>query len=267
MCLGAFAPANVLFAADGRHVLFGFGHNVIVHDSLGRIVVRGRFFQAPEVAVGGLPSIESDLIAMIEMTRSTMAFVSVHEALGRVLVGNTLREDVELARLVLWFETHVMRGVPTRRPSIDEIVAASNRIRTLINSNPDSAGFRTFIASMLATERPDVVADAPTLSIARDGSGFTLAAARADLRKNRLLGRLLNALAEERLAAPGRCLTVDALLKVFWPGEKMQREAGQNRVYVAIAALRRAGLGEQLERDDGGYRLNPALRVVSPLSI
>lgn len=259
LCLGAFAHANVLFAADGRHVLVGFGHNVIVHDALGRMVVRGRFFQAVELAVGGHPTLETDLVAMIEMTRATMAFVNVHKAIGRVLVGNTLREDLELARLILWFETHVMRGGLARRPSADEMVTVSNRIRTLIDSTPDPVGFRAFIAAMLAAERPDLVADAPTLAVAHDG--FTLAGKHADLRKNKLLLRLLSALAEERLAAPGRCLTVDALLQVGWPGEKMQREAGQNRVYVAIAALRRAGLGEHLERDDGGYRLSPTLRV------
>ena len=113
---------------------------------------------------------------------------------------------------------------------------------------------------MLAEERPDLVAETPALEVANDGS-FTLGEAHADLRKNKLLARLFLALVTARTAAPGRCLSVDELLEVGWPGEKMQREAGQNRVYVAIAALRRAGLGDNLERDDGGYRISAGLHV------
>lgn len=260
ICLGTFAHANVLFAADGRHVMFGFGFNVVVFDALGRMVVRGRFYQAPEVAVGGVPTASSDIIGMIEMTRPTLAFVNVHEALHRVLVGNTLGEDLELSKLLLWFETRVTRSSPAGRPAIAEIIATSNRIRALMGSVPDPAGFRTFVAAMLAEERPDLVAEAPALEVAADGS-FTLGETQADLRKNKLLARLLLALVAARTSAPGRCLSVDELLEVGWPGEKMQREAGQNRVYVAIAALRRAGLGEHLERDEGGYRISAGLHV------
>ncbi len=260
VCLGTFAHANVLFAADGRHVLFGFGYNVVVYDALGRMVVRGRFFQAPEVAIGSVPTASSDIIALIEMTRPTLAFVNVHEALGRVLLGNTLREDLELSKLVLWYETRVTRSSPANRPPMDEIIATSNRIRALLGSVPNPAGFRKFVAAMLAEERPDLVAETPALEVANDGS-FTLGEAHADLRKNKLLARLFLALVTARTAAPGRCLSVDELLEVGWPGEKMQREAGQNRVYVAIAALRRAGLGDNLERDDGGYRISAGLHV------
>jgi len=259
--LGVFGHGNVLFAADGRHVLLGLGHNVVVHDERGRPVVRSRFFQAPEIAVGSAPTLSSDLVGMIEMTRSLMAFVNVKESLGRVIVGNSITEDTELVRHVLWFESRVLRGSPSERPTPDQFIAVSNRIRELIGCVPDPEGFRAFVARMLAAERPDLIAGGHPLRVARDGSWFALGAVRSDLRKNRLLGRILRALIDARLDAPGRGTPVDALIAAGWPGEKMQRDAGLNRLYVAIAALRRAGLGTDLERDESGYRLRPGMRV------
>jgi len=264
--LGIFSHGNVLFAADGSHVLVGLGHNIAVHDERGRIVVRTRFFQAPEIAVGGAPTVCSDLVGMIEMTRATMAFVKVHEAIGRVITGNTLREDLELVRLILWFESRVMRGSPAKRPTVTEIMAVSTRIRALLGSVPDPDGFRVFVKEMLAAERPDLVEGGRTLKVARDATSFVLSdaslpASRIDLKKHRLLSRLLAALVSHRLRAPGEALAVDDLIEAGWPGEKMQRDAGLNRVYVAIAALRRAGLSGDLERSDGGYRLRPSTAV------
>ena len=99
------------------------------------------------------------------------------------------------------------------------------------------------------------------MRVARDGSSFSWGTDVVDLSRNKLLARLLRALAQERLSSPGSSLTVNALMEIGWPGEKMRRDAGQNRVYVAIAALRRAGLAGELERDEVRYRLRPVLRV------
>lgn len=264
--LGVFCHGNVLFAADGRHVVIGFGHNVCVHDEQGRIVVRRRFFQAPEIAVGGEPTASSDFVSMVAMTRGIMPLVRVKDGIARVLAGNSLREDAELVRHMLWFESRVMAS-PSLRPPLDEIFAVSNRIRALVGSVPDPEGFRELIARLLASERPDLAGGGRTLEVARDGSWFASpGSARADLSKNKLLGRFLRVLAEQRRDAPGKSLSVDALIEAGWPGEKMQRGAGQNRVYVAVAALRKSGLGDALEREDGGYRLSAGtlVRFVDP---
>lgn len=285
--LGVFSHGNVLFAADGSHALLGFGHNVAVHDERGRIVVRARFYQAPEVAVGGAPSMSGDLVGMVEMTRATMAFVKVHDAIGRVIMGNTIADDLELVRLIIWYESKVMRGPPALRPGIEEYLGVSTRIRELLGSVPDPVGFRAFVRRMLLAERPELYEGGRVIRVARDSSSFEVtdeasvegavrgeseqvtpsgmglvtgvpANRRADLRKNRLLSRLLSALVSQRIHSPGATLSVEGLMQAGWPGEKMQREAGLNRVYVAIAALRRAGLSEDLERSDGGYRLRPS---------
>jgi hypothetical protein len=81
------------------------------------------------------------------------------------------------------------------------------------------------------------------------------------LRARRSLRRVLIALAEARRDRSGLPLTVDDLLQAGWPGETPLPEAGSNRVYVAISALRQLGLNEILQRWDGGYRLDPATAV------
>lgn len=56
-------------------------------------------------------------------------------------------------------------------------------------------------------------------------------------------------------------LTVEALLAAGWPGERVLHDAGASRVYVALATLRKLGLRGHLQSRDGGYALDPALRV------
>jgi hypothetical protein len=47
-----------------------------------------------------------------------------------------------------------------------------------------------------------------------------------------------------------------------WPGEQMSAEAGRNRVYVAIAKLRRLGLDAVVVRTPLGYTFDPAVQIV-----
>lgn len=86
------------------------------------------------------------------------------------------------------------------------------------------------------------------------GGGETVSFAR---RKNlrRVFARLLDA----RFAEPGKPLTLPDLLEAGWPGEKVLPEAGANRVYVALATLRKMGLKDVLRSTDSGYFLDPAV--------
>jgi len=79
-------------------------------------------------------------------------------------------------------------------------------------------------------------------------------------RKNlrRVFARLLDA----RLADPGKALGVADLLEAGWPGEKVLPNAGANRVYVALATLRKMGLKDVLRSTDNGYFLDPAVPVL-----
>jgi hypothetical protein len=260
--LGTLALGNVLFAVDGRHVLVGFGHNVVCHDERGRLSVRQRFFQAPEIAVGYPATAIADIVAMVAMTRTMMAFVNVHEAITRCLAGNNLKDDLELVGHIIWYETRVMRTAASSRASYDEMVAVSNRIRELIRTRPDAAVFERAIARLLIEGRPDLFAPRATLQVARDGSWFAANGdGRVDLAGSPLLARLLRAFVELRIAEPSRGFEVADLQEVGWPGERMAHSSATNRVYVAINALRKAGLGTLIEKSPAGYRLSPRLKV------
>lgn len=65
--------------------------------------------------------------------------------------------------------------------------------------------------------------------------------------------RLLVALLEAAL--DGRGCDREALLSAGWPGERMLAASAKNRLHVALAALRKAGLGPHLSHADGAYRL------------
>ena len=63
------------------------------------------------------------------------------------------------------------------------------------------------------------------------------------------------------MASPGASLSLSELLAAGWPGESMVAHAGANRVYAAIATLRKMGLKPYLLRRDDGYLIDPAVPV------
>ncbi|MEZ4222177.1 MAG: tetratricopeptide repeat protein [Polyangiaceae bacterium] len=83
-----------------------------------------------------------------------------------------------------------------------------------------------------------------------------------DLQRKARLIRLLRALATRRLEAPGQAMSQDELVAAVWPGEKVHVEAAANRLYVAIATLRRLGLGAALQTRSDGYLLDAGLTLL-----
>ncbi|MEZ4317734.1 MAG: hypothetical protein R3F61_09520 [Myxococcota bacterium] len=88
-----------------------------------------------------------------------------------------------------------------------------------------------------------------------DGWFETPAGERVDSRTRAALRRILAALVDAR-GGPG--LSMDQVFEAGWPGQTVGPEAAGNRVYTAIAALRRMGLDPVLVRHDDGYHLVPA---------
>lgn len=82
-----------------------------------------------------------------------------------------------------------------------------------------------------------------------------------DLRQHPILRRILFALVEQRRAQPGTGLSMDAIQRAAWPGERIQVEAAANRIYVAVSKLRRRGLRDFIRSQDDGYALDPSLEV------
>jgi hypothetical protein len=103
---------------------------------------------------------------------------------------------------------------------------------------------------------PPRAAGALSLRVGRDGAWFATGEdSPVDLRTRFALSRILRALVSSRLASPDATVSVDALVAAGWPGEKLLADSGANRVYVAIATLRRQGLRDVIERREGGYRI------------
>jgi hypothetical protein len=84
---------------------------------------------------------------------------------------------------------------------------------------------------------------------------------RVSLHRRRPIGRVLHALAEHRVSAPGSALTLEALVHRGWPGENPDATSGASRAYNALTTLRKAGLRDLLLSREGGYLLDPSVPV------
>lgn len=78
-----------------------------------------------------------------------------------------------------------------------------------------------------------------------------------NLERRKILASLLQALVVARRDRPGSRLTVADLLAAAWPEDRFVGTAGANRVYVALATLRKLGLRDIVVRTDGGYMIGP----------
>ena len=101
------------------------------------------------------------------------------------------------------------------------------------------------------------------LTVSEDASSVWLpTTARVSLEKRKPVRLLLLRLIEEHAKKPGHPLTVDDLLAAGWPGERVIRDAGASRVYVALGTLRKLGLRDVILSRDGGYLLDPQVKIV-----
>jgi predicted ATPase len=101
----------------------------------------------------------------------------------------------------------------------------------------------------------------PTLVVGPGADWFVAGdAPRSDLTTRPVLRRLVSALVEAH--AQGSALDAAALVRAGWPGERVASASAKNRLSVALNALREHGLRSVLERDDRGWYLSAAWRVV-----
>ncbi|NUO53769.1 MAG: tetratricopeptide repeat protein [Polyangiaceae bacterium] len=85
---------------------------------------------------------------------------------------------------------------------------------------------------------------------------------RVDLSGRGTLRLILRELVAQRRVAPGAGVSAEALFGAGWHGERALSHAAANRVYAAIATLRRLGLGPVLLRQADGYLLDPGLQLL-----
>jgi hypothetical protein len=105
--------------------------------------------------------------------------------------------------------------------------------------------------------------DAETLEIDRDRRWIRIPGRVRWVRFGRqtVPWRLLLELSEARLRAPGQPISAESLIAAGWPGQSLLPTAAQNRLHVAVNALRKLGLRQLIVTRDDGYLLTPSIRV------
>ncbi len=77
------------------------------------------------------------------------------------------------------------------------------------------------------------------------------------LEKHAAVRHILDRLVSARLERPGAALSADELFAAGWPGVHISPQSANNRLYVALAKLRKMGLKLYILRTDAGYLLDP----------
>ncbi len=127
------------------------------------------------------------------------------------------------------------------------------------HSNDDSRfAHRALLQAARGTRR-----EPAALVVGAGGSSFTLpdAGAPVALPERSPMRRILEHLARRRIDAPGEVVSVEEVIRVAWPAERIGAAAALNRAYVALATLRKLGLRALLVHGGGGYALSQAVVV------
>lgn len=86
---------------------------------------------------------------------------------------------------------------------------------------------------------------------------------RTELGAHGPMARVLDRLVDERLARPGHPLSATALFEVGWPEERLfTRTYRASHVFGALSRLWRLGLDEIVLPVEGGFTIDPELRVL-----
>ena len=145
-----------------------------------------------------------------------------------------------------------------------------DEVRDIISALPSETTDDVRVAARMLTRVLDAPPKQPepkpivgALTVSEDASNVWLpTTARVSLEKRKPVRLLLLRLIQEHAKKPGSPLTVDDLLAAGWPGERVIRDAGASRVYVALGTLRKLGLRDVILSRDGGYLLDPQVKIV-----
>ncbi|MBX3274582.1 MAG: hypothetical protein KF729_30230 [Sandaracinaceae bacterium] len=252
--LGALAWTSLLASADGRLWLFGFGL-----DRARPAPTEPGACLAPELALGLEASAAADVFVLHAMLRTLLPFCRLPESYAAALTSGG-RAGALYGALMALSEDALAPDPLRRPPTVAALRARYRAIRPLAPDMPeaDPAGLARVVRE--AVRAPD--APTPTLRVDAHARTLTLAAAAPiALARRALLWRLVERLLDAHARAPGTPLSADALVEAGWPGERILPDAARTRLYTAIRALRRGGLEPILWSRDGGYLLDPSLRV------
>ncbi len=250
--LGALAWSSVLASADGRLWLLGFGFDAAARPA----PTEPGACVAPELALG-LPATEaSDVFVLHAILRTLLPYCELPASYAAALTP--AGREAPLHAAMMGLAQRALAPDPALRPpdvaSLRELYRA---IRPLAPDMPeaDPDGLARTVAEAvdaLASPGRRLIVDAHARTVTPPGQPAI------ELGRRALLWRLVERLLE---ATPGEPVTPDQLVEAGWPGERILPEAARTRLYTAIRDLRKAGLEDVLWSRDGGYLLDPDLRV------
>ncbi|MFO0559477.1 MAG: FHA domain-containing protein [Polyangiales bacterium] len=210
---------------------------------------------------GALPGVDRSRIASMPVLTERVEDLAwvVRAALGRAVKSVPAMDVGFASRLLLGSWPEDVDGVArwaeaiARRPERHEKLVWVGEDLAMTGGPRDVP---VSIAPESLSATPAASASADTLVLARDGTWFRAQSEPpVDLRTRIALARILRALVVSHELDASRTLSVEELVDAGWPGEKLLFDSGSNRVYVAIATLRKLGLRDSIERREGGYRI------------
>ncbi len=166
------------------------------------------------------------------------------------------------ARVVAAVTLHRLRVESAAGKSPRAIAERRGAALGLLQQSDDVRFAARMLDRVLVPQDTPSQARAHALCVAEDSSWIEVPGGkRVSLERRAVHRRLVERLVRERVANPGAPITLPDLVAAGWPGEKLTGSSAQNRLHVALAALRADGLRELLKRDPGGYLLDPAVDV------
>ncbi len=252
--MGTIGASNLYYDAEGGLWVLGAGDN-----GFARARTLLPTLLAPELALGESATPATDTFALSALIRSMVPYVDVPEPIARVLRGD--ETDSSLAKLT--HETNArIWGVPkAHRPSLALLERVFRGLLKVLGVSPSYEAHRAFIQRLITQDEVSSQLSARVvLEVASDGSWFRVQPQEPQRLGSRApLRRVLLCLIDH--ADRNEACDVWRLLEAGWPGERVDPEAGANRVYAAVSTLRRMGLRSVIERFDAGYRISPDAQI------
>jgi hypothetical protein len=216
---------------------------------------------------------------VLRAVRALEPLFTMREPPARSFLGPS--PDAVRSSLVALFRGHLHLAHARRAAArgddataIAEREAARNDLGAVTEATPEmlvpvaSRSVEVRLAARVLRQALEVAeGPADALLVARDAGWFRApGAALVDMGRRGTLRRLLKALLDQRLSAPGRPMLVAQICAETWPGESIDRRTATNRAYVAINGLRSLGLRGVLLRAEQGWLLDPTIAVYRALS-
>ncbi len=204
------------------------------------------------------------MLALAELTRGALDTASelLDQAETKVPVGAPMRRVFEACR-----GAAERVGASRARESGDVVRAteleasARSRLAQLFDRPKELGLFELVLTERLLSTEPRLsVPPAPNqyLVMASDGRWFTPpAGARVVCGRRPVMRRMLVALAEKHIEAPGRSVGGQELVSLGWPDERMGPASARRRLQVMMSRMRELGLREVIQTTDDGYRIDP----------